>query len=151
MPAILELILEALRVSQYPFDTHLSKYAACNLYLDRQNYADVGVQSRQAEARFGCKSCLSEATCILMGVFKMRLNSNHMGEWGPGTFLALSIWPCSARELGDSGRMIPAMRMMKPGTAAQCKCGHKSNHALLAEVGRGLDFVPAAVIVLSRA
>ncbi len=38
---------------------------------------------------------------------------------GPCTFLASSILPCSARELGDSGRMIPAIRMMKPGTAAQ--------------------------------
>ena len=37
---------------------------------------------------------------------------------GPCTFLASSILPCSARELGDSGRMIPAIRMMKPGTAA---------------------------------
>ena len=47
-------------------------------------------------------------------------DANHLRLRGKQpTCLAFSMCPCSARELGDSGRMMPAIRIMKPGTAAR--------------------------------
>ena len=40
-------------------------------------------------------------------------------EAWPLTLRASSMLLVSARELGDSGRMRPAIRMIMPGTAAQ--------------------------------
>ena len=44
------------------------------------------------------------------------------------TFLAFSMCPCSARELGDSGRMMPADQ----DDEARNSCTHhESNHVLI--------------------